>query len=252
MEDLWDFLKAEFPMAGGERDASGRILSRLDEPTPRQSAQIHGVRALMYLVEPALSRTEHTDSADRCRITHRTAVPQGIALQTLRAIRYLFPHLARADLDEASQIAEPGPMRLHMADIHLHRARLFFREEPYPWTSPQADLAAGRQLIEQRGYWRRKEGLEDAEKGIGVGTARQRLGLRQPSGAFDRAPNSEPHLTLSYRPVRSGKRRRAAAVQDASRTTRPTVVSARADFDEVWQIAERGPGCVFVCPGPAS
>ena len=73
---------------------------------------------------------------------------------------------ARADLDEAWQIAERGPMRLHLADIHLHRARLFFREEPYPWTSPQADLAAARQLIEQCGYGRRKEELEDAEEAV--------------------------------------------------------------------------------------
>jgi len=29
----------------------------------------------------------------------------------------------RADLDEAWEIAEPGPMRLHMADIQLYRAR---------------------------------------------------------------------------------------------------------------------------------
>ena len=32
---------------------------------------------------------------------------------------------AREDLDEAFEIAERGPMRLHLADIHLHRARLF-------------------------------------------------------------------------------------------------------------------------------
>jgi hypothetical protein len=51
-----------------------------------------------------------------------------------------------------------------MADIHLQRARLFFRQKPYPWTSPQADLAAARQLIESSGYWRRKEELEDAER----------------------------------------------------------------------------------------
>jgi len=38
-------------------------------------------------------------------------------------------------------------MRLHLADIHLHRARLFFREKPYPWKSPQDDLAAAEQLI---------------------------------------------------------------------------------------------------------
>ncbi|MDV6347051.1 TIR domain-containing protein [Nitrosomonas sp. Is35] len=70
---------------------------------------------------------------------------------------------AQADLNEAWEIAERGPMRLHMADIHLHRARLFFRETTYPWDSPAADLAAARKLIEQCGYGRRKEELEEAE-----------------------------------------------------------------------------------------
>jgi hypothetical protein len=55
-------------------------------------------------------------------------------------------------------------MRLFMADIHLHRARLFFREQSHPWPGgPRADLAAARKLIEECGYWRRKEELEDAE-----------------------------------------------------------------------------------------
>lgn len=76
------------------------------------------------------------------------------------------PDSAQADLDEAWEIAERGPMRLHMADIHLYRARLFFREESYPWESPQKDLAEARRLIEQCGYWRRKEELEDAELAI--------------------------------------------------------------------------------------
>ncbi|HEY0017428.1 MAG TPA: SEFIR domain-containing protein [Longimicrobium sp.] len=70
---------------------------------------------------------------------------------------------ARTDLDEAWEIAERGPMRLHMADIHLYRARLFHAVTPYPWDSPHADLAAARKLIEECGYWRRKEELEDAE-----------------------------------------------------------------------------------------
>lgn len=70
---------------------------------------------------------------------------------------------ARADLDEAWEIAERGPMRLHMADIRLYRARLFHAVKPYPWDSPHADLAAARKLIEECGYWRRKEELEDAE-----------------------------------------------------------------------------------------
>ncbi len=70
---------------------------------------------------------------------------------------------AESDLDEAWEIAERGPMPLHMADIHLHRARLFFREAKYPWGSPQHDLAEARLLILKHGYLRRKEELEDAE-----------------------------------------------------------------------------------------
>jgi hypothetical protein len=55
------------------------------------------------------------------------------------------------------------PDELFMADVHLYRARLFWAVKPYPWTSPQEDLAAARKLIEACGYWRRKEELEDAE-----------------------------------------------------------------------------------------
>ncbi|MDX6528939.1 MAG: hypothetical protein QOH41_1229 [Blastocatellia bacterium] len=73
------------------------------------------------------------------------------------------PEEARSDVDEAWEIAERGPMKLFMADIHLYRARLFHGVKPYPWTSPREDLVAARKLIEQCGYWRRKEELEDAE-----------------------------------------------------------------------------------------
>jgi hypothetical protein len=58
---------------------------------------------------------------------------------------------------------------LFMADIHLHRARLFFREAKYPWESPQVDLIEARRLIEKHGYLRRKEELEDAEQAIELG-----------------------------------------------------------------------------------
>ncbi|HEY5752426.1 MAG TPA: hypothetical protein VIT21_04695 [Chthoniobacterales bacterium] len=80
------------------------------------------------------------------------------------------PESAQADLDEAWEIAVRGPMRLNIADIYLYRARLFGRVKDeggrtkYPWESPAADLAAARRLIEQCGYWRRKEELEDAEE----------------------------------------------------------------------------------------
>jgi hypothetical protein len=76
---------------------------------------------------------------------------------------------AQRDLDEASEIAERGPMPLLLADIHLHRARLFggpksqVSGEKYPWESPAADLAAARRLIEKHGYLRRLGELEDAE-----------------------------------------------------------------------------------------
>jgi tetratricopeptide (TPR) repeat protein len=94
----------------------------------------------------------------------------------------LGPESAQADLDEAWEIAERGPMRLHMADIHLYRARLFgplsgkmtseAERIEYPWNKnpdgsprgPLDDLRAARKLIEQCGYWRRKEELEDAEE----------------------------------------------------------------------------------------
>lgn len=64
------------------------------------------------------------------------------------------PTAARADLDEAWQIASRGGMRLHMADIHLHRARLF---------RDRAELQKARVLIEECGYGRRREELADAE-----------------------------------------------------------------------------------------
>jgi len=61
-------------------------------------------------------------------------------------------------------------MPLFLADIHLYRARLFFREAEYPWPqSPQYDLAEARRLILKHGYLRRKEELEDAE-GLILGT----------------------------------------------------------------------------------
>lgn len=103
------------------------------------------------------------------RSNHSDYLPRGLLTRAwLRFLegRRTGPESAQADLDEAWEIAERGPMRLFIADIHLHRARLFFREHAYPWESPQADLAAARKLIESCGYWRRKEELEDAEQVI--------------------------------------------------------------------------------------
>ena len=60
-------------------------------------------------------------------------------------------------------------MRLYLADVHLHRARLegMLKEEDrkqhFPDVDPRAELTKARELIERHGYWRRKEELEDAE-----------------------------------------------------------------------------------------
>ena len=64
------------------------------------------------------------------------------------------PDGARADLAEAREIAERGPMPLHLADVHLYRARLFH---------DRAALAEARRLVEEHGYGRRREELEDLE-----------------------------------------------------------------------------------------
>jgi hypothetical protein len=81
---------------------------------------------------------------------------------------------AQNDFDEAWEIAERGPMKLHLADIHLFRARLFFREQSYPWNkNPDGtlrnyndDLAAAEKLINDSSYHRRDEELADAKQVI--------------------------------------------------------------------------------------
>ena len=82
-------------------------------------------------------------------------VPLG--LLTRAWLRYLEKDAdgVRADLDEAFEIAERGPMPLYMADIHLDRARLF---------RDTAELKKARAMIEQCGYGRRNEELEAAEE----------------------------------------------------------------------------------------
>ena len=81
-------------------------------------------------------------------------IPRGLLTRAwLRALEGN-PAGARADLDEAWEIAERGPMRLFMADVHLYRARLFHDRD---------ELAKARKLIEECGYGRRLGELEDAE-----------------------------------------------------------------------------------------
>lgn len=65
----------------------------------------------------------------------------------------------QTDLEEAWYIACAGDMRLHMADILLHRARLFRDSEA---------LKQAADLIEETGYHRRDEELADARQVMGL------------------------------------------------------------------------------------
>jgi tetratricopeptide (TPR) repeat protein len=117
-------------------------------------------RAALYRIilqgsEAREANSEIAQAVDRLHGSrYADQIPRGLLTRAWLRVLEGDADGARADLDEACQIAERGPMRLHMADIHLHRARLFHDKE---------DLQKARALIEQCGYWRRKEELEDAE-----------------------------------------------------------------------------------------
>jgi tetratricopeptide (TPR) repeat protein len=123
-------------------------------------------RAALYNAILSDSKTEHAEAPQTAR-EQLTAAVDGLrrsgnqddiprALLSRAWLRSVGGDAdgARADLDEAWQIAERGPMRLFMADIYLYRARLFHDRE---------SLSEARVLIEKCGYRRRKEELEDAE-----------------------------------------------------------------------------------------
>ena len=139
--------------------------------------------------------TSHLDSAvsglRRAGTTHH--IPRGLLTRAWqRSLSGARTGLesAQSDLDEAWEIAARGPMPLFLADIHLHRARLFgfgdgflplsvspplpispspappISPSQYPWESPRHDLAEARRLIEKHGYLRRLPELEDAEAAL--------------------------------------------------------------------------------------
>jgi hypothetical protein len=114
----------------------------------------------------------------------RTAVTREYLIRGLLArawLRFLAgactgPESAQEDLNQAWEIAERGPMKLFMADIHLHRARLFFCKESYPWKEAKdrkGEFVANRTAkddfddagfwINTCGYHRRDDELDDAK-----------------------------------------------------------------------------------------
>lgn len=62
---------------------------------------------------------------------------------------------AAADLDESEDLCERSGLRLHLADTHLYRARLF---------KDRAALEKARAVIHACGYGRRLPELADADE----------------------------------------------------------------------------------------
>jgi tetratricopeptide (TPR) repeat protein len=81
-------------------------------------------------------------------------IPRGLLTRAWLRHAQGDPDGARADLADAERIAARGGMQLFLADIALHRARLFH---------DRAALAQARRLIDSHGYGRRLPELADAE-----------------------------------------------------------------------------------------
>ena len=105
--------------------------------------------------ENLLTADKHiTTSCDLLRKAgDSTRLPLGLLSRAWLRMVLGQPDLTRTDLDEAEEIAERGRMQLHLADVHLHRARLF---------RDKNELKQAHNLIEKYRYGRRKPELEDA------------------------------------------------------------------------------------------
>jgi len=144
------------------------IESRSRQRETAQTSSPHTSKESQRGFTTAATELDHAVSGLR-RAGMQDHLPRGLLtrawLRSLTGAR-TGPESAQSDLDEAWEIAERGPMPLFLADIHLYRARLFFRDATYPWQSPRHDLAEARRLILKHGYLRRKEELEDAEAAL--------------------------------------------------------------------------------------
>ncbi len=175
-----DLLLAEAERSAGRRDwpeGNGVTLADAILEVEKRSAQMLSLNQEGWILDIALdhltlgrsalyrSILEGTDLAP-ARAEIETAVdglrragtmdhfPKGLLTRAWLFYEEGNPTAARADLDEAQEIAERGPMPLFLADIALMRARLFRETEP---------LAEARRLIEKHGYGRRVEELVDLE-----------------------------------------------------------------------------------------
>lgn len=112
-------------------------------------------RALFDRIALADAEVEIEQAVDGLRRAgQQDHLPRGLLTRAWLRAAMGDAEAARADLGEAQEIAERGPMPLHLADVALYRARLFHDRDA---------LAEARRLIDKHGYERRRGELEDAE-----------------------------------------------------------------------------------------
>jgi hypothetical protein len=89
---------------------------------------------------------------------------------------------AISDLNGAWAMAARSDLRLHLADVHLSRARLFHRVDPYPWAERgrQAadDFEDAQEIVEECAYWRRREELAEIDAALDRHAWRSRTSAR--------------------------------------------------------------------------
>jgi tetratricopeptide (TPR) repeat protein len=120
-------------------------------------------RSILERSAPAAARAELEVALDGLRHAGDLArLPWGLLTRAWLNHEEGQPEAARADLDEAQEIAERGPMPLFLADIALYRGRLF---------GDRAALVEARRLIVKHGYGRRLGELEDAEAALATADA---------------------------------------------------------------------------------
>jgi hypothetical protein len=155
----------------GSRGKEAQIFSAESQRLLMSSPTIQNARSELDAGVNGLRRSSNMDDLPRGLLTRAW-------LRFLTGAR-TGSESAQEDLDEVLEITERGPMRLFMADIHLHRARLFFHEKDYPWRvaknrngelvtnrTPKDDLDDAEYLINTCGYHRRDEELLDAKREI--------------------------------------------------------------------------------------
>ncbi len=120
-------------------------------------ARVGVIRSILThpLPQPALALPHVADAVNGLRNAGQVDyLPKGLLTAALYHFVRSDPKAARAHLDQAQEIAERGPMPLNLADVHLHRARLF---------RDKVELAKAAKLIRDLGYGRYYDELADAE-----------------------------------------------------------------------------------------